>query len=258
VPVSGGLTFSRLALGAAHTCGLTPAGLAYCWGFNQFGQIGDGSNADKLVPTPVNGGHTFVRLVVGNDHSCGLDPGGHVFCWGDNEDGQVGDGTSMVMGRPLPVAAAAPTTFADIGIGFESTCGLSASGAASCWGFNGHGQLGDGSTTSKNFPSDVEGGLAFSLLSTKASETQCGLVGAQGYCWGLNDHGQVGDGTTTNRTSPTAIGGGLTFSAIHPGSAHSCALSAAGAIYCWGRNNLGQVGDGTSVDRLAPTVVALP
>ena len=80
VPVSGGLTFTSLSTGRAHTCGVATGGAAYCWGDGTFGAVGDGAQAIRSTPVPVSGGLTFTRVAAGGSHSCGLATGGAEVC----------------------------------------------------------------------------------------------------------------------------------------------------------------------------------
>ena len=92
------LEFVTLAAGGSHTCGITKSKAAYCWGSNQYGQIGDGKRTGQQdpnrYPTPVLGDHQFASLALGSRFSCGLTPEGKAYCWGYNYDGQIGDGTT--------------------------------------------------------------------------------------------------------------------------------------------------------------------
>jgi alpha-tubulin suppressor-like RCC1 family protein len=99
IPVAGGLTFITVSSGNdGYSCGVTTSGSAYCWGLNAYGQLGDGTTANKLVPTVVSGGLTFVSVAASTSpdgaHTCGLTTSGAVYCWGLNDHGQLGDGTT--------------------------------------------------------------------------------------------------------------------------------------------------------------------
>ena len=106
VAVSGALTFSAIAPGHNHTCGLTIGGAPYCWGYNLLGQLGDGSTTSSATPVAVSGGLSFSAVATGENHSCGITSAGAVYCWGYNGSGQLGDGTTTQ--RLVPTAVASP------------------------------------------------------------------------------------------------------------------------------------------------------
>jgi Tol biopolymer transport system component/alpha-tubulin suppressor-like RCC1 family protein len=145
-------------------------------------------------------------------------------------------------------------TAMDAGLSF--TCGIATGAAAYCWGTNGSGQLGDGTTTRQSLPILVAGGLAFDSISA-GGEHACALTSAGvAYCWGSNAYGQLGDGTTTNRATPTAVAGDLTFTSLSAGEQQTCGVATGGTAYCWGRNTNGVLGDGTTTDHAAPAAVS--
>jgi alpha-tubulin suppressor-like RCC1 family protein len=271
VAVAGGLTFASLTEGTLwHTCGLTATGVAYCWGLNAYGEIGDGTKTQRTTPVAVVApGLTFASLTAGQSHTCGLTATGAAYCWGSNEYGQLGDGTNT--SRTTPVAAlAGGLTFATLVAGDRNTCGLTPAGAAYCWGSNVNGTLGTGLTTGPStcaqvgggsnpcsmVPVQVAGGLTFASLTS--SGHTCGLTPAgKAYCWGNNYSGQLGANYATSQAAPVAVDGGLTFASLSAGANHTCGLTATGAAYCWGNNYDGSVGNGstTGSPELAPALV---
>lgn len=92
VPVLGGHTFAAVSVGEELTCGVTPAGAAWCWGENTYGQLGDGTNNPAAEPVAVVGGHVFAALYVGPGHTCAVTPIGEAYCWGFGRNGRLGDG----------------------------------------------------------------------------------------------------------------------------------------------------------------------
>jgi alpha-tubulin suppressor-like RCC1 family protein len=254
VAVLGGLTFATIESKHLHTCGLTTAGAAYCWGLNDNGQIGDNTNTNATQPTLVLGGHVFVQLHSGGSHVCGLTAAGQAWCWGNNSTGHLGNGTNAGSKIPVAVTQTGGLTFARLWLGSDTTCGLTAAGAAYCWGRNAEGELGDGTNTSRNTPGLVSGGLAFRALSGGWFH-MCGLTTTgQLHCWGLNNDHQLGDGSTTAKNAPgTPIG--PTFDSVSGSDYFTTCGVIAGAAHCWGYNANGQAGDGTLVSVATPTVV---
>ena len=130
VAVLGDLSFRALTGGGYHTCGVTTAGAAYCWGRNEAGQLGNGSNSNVSEPVAVTGGLTFSTLIAGENHTCGMAADG-VYCWGANNRGQLGNGTTVASAVPTRVAG--DHVFTSLKVGYEHTCGLTSDGAAYCW-----------------------------------------------------------------------------------------------------------------------------
>jgi len=200
----------------------------------------------------------FVQLSGGTYPPCGVTLGLAAFCWGANFNGQLGDGTTTDHLTPAAVTGGLSLVAVSAsrwGGGFY-TCGLTASGAAYCWGNNDTGQLGDGTSTSSSTPVAVTGGLTFVALSAGAVHT-CGLTtGGAAYCWGQGLVGQLGDGTTNSSPSPVAVKGGLTFVAISAGGSHTCGLTRSGSAFCWGEDDRDQLGIGAPAPEICgPSVL---
>lgn len=231
VLVAGGQSFTAIDAGTAHTCALNTAGAAYCWGLNLSGQVGNGSlnttppYMASLVPLAVTGGQSFRTIAVGGNHSCAVSNSGATYCWGYNYYGQLGRGTlsndpnPALRGIPTPGPVAGTVVFRDLDIGNSHTCGLTAAGAAYCWGHDYFGQLGTGTlapapTYSLSMPTRVAGTdvwrtLAAGWLHTCAINTQ-GVA----KCWGFDSSGQLGDGGSSSQNpTPVSVRGAsqLTF-----------------------------------------------
>lgn len=221
VHVTGDLTFSSLAAGGAHTCGVGEEGASHCWGWNGYGQLGigdtEGVGDHRPTPQEVVGGPSFLSLALGGEHSCGAGGDGAAYCWGSDGSGQLGSGGTTA-GRCRDAQ--------DV----ESPCSLS--------------------------PQEVVGGLSFEMLAGGGWHT-CGIVeGGAVYCWGLNDRGQLGIGDRSEPVlEPRRIVSELTFASLEAGFGHTCGITTDDVAYCWGRNDYGQLGDGTLVDRPEPVRV---
>jgi alpha-tubulin suppressor-like RCC1 family protein len=252
--VSGGLTFTNLSVGYAHTCGLTTSGEAYCWGLNLDRQIGDGTGSDRKSPTPVAGGLAFKSITLGYEHTCAITNGGTPYCWGLNDDGQLGNGSTAIASTPSPVSGG--LALQSIVAGYYHTCGLTGDGTPYCWGNNSAGQIGDGSAGANRLLPKQLIGFNFASIAAGGFHT-CGLTSdGTAYCWGENGNGQIGDGSTARRFFPTPVAGGLRFTRLALGANQTCGLTSGGTMYCWGRNVEGELGDGSTADRLTPTPVS--
>jgi alpha-tubulin suppressor-like RCC1 family protein len=261
------LGLATVRAGSYHTCGLTTAGLAYCWGWNMTGQLGNGSTTASRVPVPVSGGLTFAAVGAGVDHSCGLTPGGAVYCWGYNGYAELGNGSmtgpQLCHGLPcstVPVGVLGELTFAAASAGDFHTCGLTTQGSAYCWGWNAYGQLGNGVSGLQVYgttPVAVSGGLTFAIVSAGGQHTCALTIGGAAYCWGWNSLGELGSGgTTDNSPMPVLVSGGLTFAAVSAGAYHTCGLTTASLAYCWGSNDFGELGNGSTIFSPVPVLVS--
>jgi len=257
VAVVGGLSFRVVSAGHGHTCGLTTDDLAYCWGFNGYGNLGDGTRITRLQPVPVAGGRHFRQLRAGDAHTCAVTWSDVAFCWGDNTYGQLGDGTTH--GPLKPVRVAGGLLLRRVLAGGSHTCGSTSGGRTYCWGDNSYGQLGDGTITQRLTPVPIHGGLFFQQLSTGYHHS-CGVTDHRAYCWGRNRYGALGDGTFTRRLTPVAVSSGLLFASVNTsGFGNStCGVTTGERAYCWGSNSRGQLGDGSLTDRLTPVAVVGP
>lgn len=270
-----------LAAGEDHNCLLSLSGVAYCAGGNEQGQLGDttfANRADYKEVFPFNGLKLWSNIVSGRNHTCaiprfdGTVASQSVWCWGLNSSGQLGDGTFIRKNQPTMVPVVAFDS-ASLTAGGAHTCAVTPSGLGYCWGSNGFGQLGTGSTSnSKSAPVQVvaaPSGLPYKAIYAGEFHTCAIDTVGNAYCWGRDDFGQLGDGTrtqfNTGNASPVAVTGGYNFRSLSLGELYTCGVAAApgdpigpsskpGTVYCWGDNIFGQIGNGQASGGNAPVL----
>ncbi len=267
-PVSGpeGVRFTRVKARGDGACALAEDGAAWCWGRNNYGQLGDGTTTTRHEPVAVRmpEGVRFDMLTLSRTHACGLTADGEGWCWGRNVDGGLGDGTTTNSSVPVRVSTPEGVTgLRALSSGSAFTCGVSAEGEVYCWGTNGVGQLGDGTTTSHPTPEKVSTPVGVHFDAVHAANDYACAASREGelYCWGKNTGGQLGDGTTTNASVPVKVSTpeGVGFAALAGDIDRTCALTKTeGEVYCWGKNPSGQLGDGTQADAAVPVKALLP
>ncbi len=247
---------TAVAVGTSHTCAVRNGGVL-CWGYSLAGQIGDGTRVDSEVPIKVWDLPSGVTAIsAGAVHTCALVNGG-VRCWGGNDEGQLGDNTQEIDRKsPVDVVGLEAGVTA-IAAGPYHTCAV-VRGGLRCWGANGAGQLGNGTSTSSLVPVPVEG------LSAKVASVACGTAhtcaimdSGAARCWGSDMLAQLGNGEDLSSTTTWSQVVGLTsgVTGIAAAEYHTCALMANGGVKCWGTNLRGQLGYETSGVLIVPDEV---
>jgi len=201
--------------------------------------------ASFLPKRMVAAGSSHTLAVVGDD----------VWGWGGNSLGQVGDGTTTQRNRPVQLSGLAGISAIATGPGASHSLAQKNDNTLLAWGYNGQGQLGDGTTTQRTSPVEIPGLSQVIAISGGGASSMSLRSDGTVWAWGSNGFGQLGDGTTTQRTSPVPITGLLETLAIASGGYHSVAITSDGAVWTWGQNWFGQIGDGTTADHLSPTKV---
>ena len=246
-------SFTSIAVGRTHVCGLTTGGAAWCWGGNDLGQLGAATTETcaptglpcSRTPIAVGGGKLFVSLVA-NRHTCGLTAGGEAWCWGQNDHGQLGATTAGGFSQ-VPVRAGGALLFSALATGYLHTCGIALDGLTYCWG----NPPGLGSTRFEGPDATVvTGGHVFTAISAGDAHS-CGLTASgAAFCWGAGGQGQLGRGAFVSTETPFAVAGGHTFASLSAGHFYTCGLDTAGKGWCWGLNFHASLGIGGP----APTV----
>ena len=281
--VDGGPRFRAIATGGDHVCALDGDGAPWCWGGNQYGQLGVGDTTGpercdatlSYYPSVVRGtipcatrpvrvatSLRFRTLTLQSGESCGLTADGQLWCWGVRGDGfglagaappAPCDGSSC----PAPVRAAPGLTFRKVAGGDYGTCGIAGDFQLYCWGNDYYGRFGrdTGSTAPWDAPTPINSGAAIRDVATSSDHTCTVTTAGALMCFGANWAGQLGDGTTIGRTTPIQAVPPAPFAKVEVASGRSCALDSDGKAWCWGSNDNGQLGVGTTLPTLAPAPV---
>jgi alpha-tubulin suppressor-like RCC1 family protein len=226
---------------ALHGIALDDAGGVWTWGWNGFGQLGDGTTTLRNFAAPVFGLDDIVSVEAGEDFSLALRGDGRIWAWGANYGGQLGDGTFLDSAEPVPLRVLPCFVEIAVGAASRSTLALSLDGELWAWGKNEFGQLGNGTTIDAGEPVKVlgvEDPANFAIGGHALAVTQDGKVLA----WGGNDVGQLGDGTLSGSTVPVQVQDLDSIVAVAVGAGFSLALRNNGTVWAWGANNQGQLG----------------
>ncbi|HEY2641316.1 MAG TPA: hypothetical protein VGI66_15710 [Streptosporangiaceae bacterium] len=255
---AGNLMPEQITTGQSHACVVLFSAAVKCWGRGSgWGSIGDGTRADRDIPTPVVGlpvpAGSANGISAGALTGCAITGLLRADCWGQ----YVGDGGSTLAVHKTAVAVAGLAGVAVVQVSAAlGGCAVTSLGQLVCWGDNSKGEIGDGSTKVAHqaaLVSTISGVASVNVTLYHSCAVQAnGLA----FCWGSNGEGQLGDGTTNQSDTPVAVKGlGAAVSQIATGPNHTCALLKTGKVMCWGKNNHGQLGDGSTSDSKLPVAV---
>ena len=256
VSVSGLTNVSAIGIGNGTNCSVLQAGTAYCWGYNWTGQVGNGTTgATVATPVQVSGLTSATQAIAGQNSSCALLSTGTVKCWGTGANGSLGNGQTYSgnNGESTPVTVSGISTAIQIAKGDDYGCALLSGGTIKCWGFNSSGQLGDGSTTSRNTPVSVTGISTATQISARTSNTCALLQDGSIKCWGWYGSGMLGTAVASDSSSPVTIVGISNATSVAVGNSHTCAIISGGQVKCWADNSYGQFGNGTTTSSATPS-----
>ena len=280
-------TVVQIAVGFEYTCALLDDGSAKCWGWNSYGQLGQGHTnyvgkvpnqmGDNLPAIDLGTGKTAVQLAFGGTfHTCALLNDGTAKCWGGNDYGQLGQGNTNGIGDGAnemgdnlnAINLGTGKTVVQLVTGTYHTCALLNDGSAKCWGRNNKGQLGQGHTNDigdganemgDNLPAiDLGTGKIAVQLAVGVYHTCALLNDGTVKCWGSGNSGELGQGNSNDigdgpnemgdSLPATDLGTGKTAVQLALGSSHTCALLDDGTAKCWGSNYGGKLGQGNTAE----------
>ncbi|MFM7718129.1 MAG: InlB B-repeat-containing protein [Actinomycetota bacterium] len=269
ISISGNPVFSSVSVGWGTACAVTTGGVAYCWGKNSTGQVGDGTLTNRLSPVAVTGLTGVSAVAVGTSFSCARTSAGSAYCWGGDSGGTLGNGQAdndaqwdvSLQYSTSPVQVVGPggvsylSGIADLSAGSARVCAVATSGDAYCWGDTLQGGAGNGASVPSSpetlyAPALVVGSHNFTDISPGLLHT-CGVAdGGKVFCWGQDGEEALGDGvqngTVTSTSTPQTVTGlsDPVASLVTSGSQFACSLLISKVIKCWGDDNYGQIGEG--------------
>lgn len=264
VTVSGLAGVVEITASDFHTCARMQDHTVRCWGRNGTGQLGVGDTMDRSTPEQVLGVIDAVAISAGGNlmetgGTCALLSDRTARCWGQSYSGQLGSGVPMTFSAS-PVAVVGLADVAAIAVGDLQTCAVLSDRTARCWGDNGEGQLGNGTTTLSSTPVVVEGLTDVAELTSGNAQVCARLIDGTVRCWGNNGNGQLGTGDLMQRHTPAMVLDLTDVAEISAGPLHTCAMRTDGTVRCWGDSSFGQLGDGSTMTTSAVpvTVVGVP
>lgn len=250
----------------AHTCARTVGGQVLCWGKNDRGQLGIAMEEDQSAPVQVPGLSGVKAVAAGGAFTCVIDADSKVACWGDDTNDQLGSDAGDFSSVPVPVTSSKFTSVVSLAAGATHACAVAPDGVPYCWGSNGSGQAGNGTTASPAKPEAAVGDVMGASLLRAGQDATCALDATGFRCWGSNADSQLTDAVMADETSTPvalalvdvtafALGGDGPDSGNMTDGGHGCVVQADQAV-CWGANRSGQLGRGTmSPEEAMPAVV---
>lgn len=238
----------EISLGHAHSGAITEDGSLYMWGYNCYGQLGNGTTAGSNKPVKVL--ERVKSASLGGWHSGAITEDGCLYMWGNNSFGLLGDGTTTDSNKPVKVLEGVKS----VSLGDSHSGAITEDGSLYMWGDNDEGRLGNGTTVDSNKPMKVLEGVK----SVSLGGWHSGVITEDGslYMWGHNYYGQLGNGTMTDSSRPIKVLEGVESVSLE--GWHSGAITEDGSLYMWGDNHYGQLGNGTTTDSATPIQIHIP
>ncbi|MFY0565387.1 RCC1 repeat-containing protein [Archangium lansingense] len=231
-----------LAAGRGHSLALDADGSVWAWGYNHFGQLGDGTLRNRSLPVKLTGLEQMKSVVAGPQHTLALREDGTVWGWGENQRGQLGRPSSF---DPDPVPAQVPGLTGVVALATSTTHSLALreDGTVWSWGDNQRGQLGDGTGVGRYTPAPVPGLTGIVALSARGEYSLALRTDGTVWSWGSNQSGQLGRPESYNpNPTPEQVPGLTGVVALSAGEYHVLALHTDGTVWSWGDNSNGQLG----------------
>ena len=232
---------------------LPPACAPICaWGSNQYGQLGNGTFTSSTTPVPLTAINNVIDMAGSQYHSLALKTDGTVWAWGNNPFGQLGNGTTSGATTATPVQVTGLTGASAIAIGYYHSLALKSDGTVWTWGYNNHGQLGNGTTANSTVPVQVASLSGVVAIASGQYHSLALKNDGTVWAWGWGQYGQLGNGAIIDSSTPVSISGLTSVTAIAAGAFHSLALKSDGTVWAWGNSTSYQLGNNSGANSAIP------
>jgi alpha-tubulin suppressor-like RCC1 family protein len=253
--VAGGTNWKQVEIGTYLTAAVKTDGTLWLWGFNNFGQLGDNTVANKSSPVQtISAGANWKQVASGGNSTVAVKTDGTLWTWGSSVSGELGNNTTTSSSSPVQTVAGG-TNWKQVDNGSGHMAAIKTDGTLWTWGSSLG--LGDNTTTNKSSPvQTVAGGTNWKQVACGGFHTAAIKTDGSLWTWGSNSYGALGDNTVTLRRSPVqTISAGTNWKQVAGGLYYTAAIKTDGTLWLWGRNNYGNLGNNTITDRSSPVQV---
>lgn len=255
--------FIKITSGQYHTLALTSHGKVYVWGYNYYGQLGDGTNTDRSVPKQLDSLDNIIDVAAGVGCSFALASDGQAYSWGRNENGRLGDNTTSAKNKPVKVAQPDGVKFTQISARYATAGGVTAEGDVYTWGYGGYGTAGTNKTSDLHAPAKI--GLS-NIAQLELGYYNGAAVSNDGtvYTWGSNTYGQLGtNAASSNGPNPIVAvpyfnAENIRMKQVSVGYYHMAGVSEDGRLFTWGYGYEGRLGNGATSNKYVPQPISMP
>ena len=245
----------QVTAGDHHTLAIKSDGALWAWGWNEDGELGDGTMVGRHSPVRIGSDCSWEHVAAGTFHTVATKSNGTLWVWGNNDYYKLGLGYGQGNEEYSPVQVGTDSNWEQVAAATFHTVATKSNGTLWAWGWNEDGQLGDGTWIDRDSP--VQIGSASNWEQVAAGQAHTVAIKSDGtlWAWGENGYGQLGVVGTTDRPFPVQVGTDSNWEQLAAGAFHTVATKSNGTLWAWGRNDLGQLGDGTTTERHSPVQI---